>query len=94
MTEANRDWELDEPGSDGEWPAAGSGWTLRQAVIRVAALLLLVSLLGGLFLSLRGIEDILVLIGGLLAAGLVARIAKRRQPPETPYRSQDRPQAR
>ena len=58
------------------------------------ALLLLVSLLGGLFLSLRGIEDILVLIGGLLAAGLVARIAKRRQPPETPYRSQDRPQAR
>lgn len=64
--------------------------TFRQLVIRFVALLLLASFLGGLWVTLRGIEDILVVIGILLAVALVARLAKKQRDAENPYDS-DRP---
>lgn len=64
--------------------------TVRQLVIRFVALLLLASFLGGLWVTLRGIEDILVVIGILLVVALVARLAKKQRDAEKPYDS-DRP---
>lgn len=91
MPDWDRDWEH-EPVLDDEAPIEESPWTLRQVVIRVAALLLLFSFLGGLFLALRGIEDILVVIGVLLVVALVAKILRKQQEAEHPYRSKDRPE--
>ncbi len=91
MSDWDRDWEH-EPLPDDEAPVEESAWTLRQVVIRVAALLLLFSFLGALFLALRGIEDILVVIGVLLAVALVAKILRKQQESEHPYRSKDRPE--
>ncbi len=91
MPDWDHDWEH-EPVFDDEAPVEESAWTLRQVVIRVAALLLLFSFLGALFLALRGIEDILVVIGVLLAVALVAKILRKQQESEHPYRSKDRPE--
>ena len=91
MPDWDRDWEH-EPVLDDEAPVEESAWTLRLVVIRVAALLLLFSFLGALFLALRGIEDILVVIGVLLAVALVAKILRKQQESEHPYRSKDRPE--
>lgn len=91
MNDWERDWE-DEPVYADEDLQDGGSWTLRQTVMRVAALLLLFSFLGALFLALRGIEDILVVIGALLAAAFVARLVRKQQAAEHPYRSEDRPE--
>ena len=97
MNDWGRDWD-DEPVYDDEPDYADddlseeNSWTLRQVVIRVAALLLLFSFLGGLFLALRGIEDILIVIGVLLAVALVAKMLRKQQESERPYQSKDRPE--
>ena len=91
MNDWERDWE-DEPVYADEDSGDEGNWTLRQTVIRVAALLLLFSFLGALFLALRGIEDILVVIGVLLAAALIAKLVRKQQEAERPYRSKDRPE--
>lgn len=91
MSDWDRDWEH-ESVLDDEAPVEEGGWSLRQVVIRVAALVLLFSFLGGLFLALRGIEDILVVIGVLLAVALVAKVLRKQQEAEHPYRSKDRPE--
>ena len=91
MNDWERDWEDEAVYDDEDSDEAGS-WTLGQTVIRVAALLLLFSFLGALFLALRGIEDILVVIGVLLAAALVAKLVRKQQEAEHPYRSKDRPE--
>ena len=91
MNDWDRDWD-DEPVYDDDDIAEEDTWTLRQIVIRVAALVLLFSFLGGLFLALRGIEDILVVIGVLLAVAFVAKMLRKQQESERPYRSKDRPE--
>lgn len=91
MNDWDRDWD-DEPVYDDDDLIEEDTWTLRQIVIRVAALVLLFSFLGGLFLALRGIEDILVVIGVLLAVAFVAKMLRKQQESEHPYRSKDRPE--
>ena len=91
MNDWERDWE-DEAAYEDEHSDEEGSWTLRQTVIRVAALLLLFSFLGALFLSLRGIEDILVVIGVLLAVALVAKLVRKQREAEHRYRSKDRPE--
>ena len=91
MNDWDRDWD-DEPVYDDDDLSEEDRWTLRQIVIRVAALVLLFSFLGGLFLALRGIEDILVVIGVLLAVAFVAKMLRKQQESERPYRSKDRPE--
>jgi len=91
MNDWERDWEGEGVYED-EAPDEERDWTLRQIVIRVAALLLLFSFLGALFLALRGIEDILVVIGVLLAVAFVAKLVRKQQESEHPYRSKDRPE--
>lgn len=91
MNDWERDWE-DEAVYEDEHSDEEGSWTLRQTVIRVAALLLLFSFLGALFLSLRGIEDILVVIGVLLAVALVAKLVRKQREAEHRYRSKDRPE--
>ena len=91
MNDWDRDWD-DEPVYDDDDLTEEDTWTLRQIVIRVAALVLLFSFLGGLFLALRGIEDILVVIGVLLAVAFVAKMLRKQQESERPYQSKDRPE--
>ena len=54
-------------------------------------MLLLLSLLSGIFVVLRGIENIAYVVGILAAAALVGIIAKKQRDAENPYRSHDPP---
>ncbi len=87
------DWEEDTVYDDSDSLESGE-WTPWRTVTRIVALVLLFSLLAGISLALRGIEDILVVIGILLVAALVAKIAKKQRQAENPYRSDDRPDIR
>lgn len=68
-----------------------SRWTIRDFVARGVALLLLFSLLGGLYVTLRGIEHIVVVVVMLALGGIVGVMAKRQRDAENPYRRQDAP---
>ncbi len=83
------DWEEYDPidGSDSPFEPQS---TIRQIVIRVVALVLLASFLGGLYVVFRGIEDILVVIGILLVVAAVASLAKKQRESENPYGSDRR----
>ena len=61
--------------------------TLRQLVVRFVAFLLLLSFLGTLYLSLRGIQDIAIVVAILAGAALIGLIARRQREAENPYRS-------
>lgn len=80
------DWEVDQRFDDREL-APERHATIRQLVIRLVALLLLASFLGSLYVLLRGIEDILAVIGILLAIALLAILVKKQRDAENPYGS-------
>ena len=63
--------------------------TIRKIVVRFVAAALLVSLLGSMFLALRGIQDIGVVVGALLIVAVAAWIAKKQRESERPYRSEE-----
>lgn len=63
--------------------------TLRQLVVRFVAFLLLLSFLGTLYLSLRGIQDIAIVVAILAGAALIGFIARKQREAENPYRSDD-----
>ncbi len=67
----------------------GAQSTLRQLVIRIVAFVLLLSFLGTVYLSLRGVEDIAIVVAILAGVGLIAVIAKKQREAEDPYRSDD-----
>lgn len=76
----------DHPDGEGSPPFTGES-TFRQLAVRWVALVLLFSLLGSWLVALRGIKDVLVVIGLLLAVAGIAAYAKRQQAAENPYRS-------
>ena len=93
--ESKPDWELDAPYQfEDERSFEGSDWTLRQVVIRVAAVLLLLAVVGSFILPLRGIKDILLVIGLLLTIAFVAKLAKEQKRAENPYHSKHRKEIR
>lgn len=61
--------------------------TIRKVVVRFVAAALLFSLLGSMFLALRGIKDIGVVVGALAIVAVAAWIAKKQRESERPYRS-------
>ena len=61
--------------------------TIRQIGVRFVALLLVLSLVGTFYVALRGIEDILVVIGLLLGVAYVASKLRKQREEEYPYRS-------
>lgn len=63
--------------------------TLRQLVVRLVALIILFSLLGSSFLWLRGIENILIVVGILGVVALVGFMVRKQRAAENPYRSDD-----
>ena len=65
--------------------------SIRQLVIRLVASLLLLSFLGTLYLSLRGIQGIVLVIGILAAVAVVASLAKKQRAAENPYATEDPP---
>ena len=83
------DWDEDDTFYETDSPYEPRS-TIRQVVIRLVALVLLVSFLGGLYVVFRGIEDILVVIGILLAVAAVASLAKKQRESENPYESDER----
>ncbi len=89
------DWEDGSPyvrnPHDEGGSAEGSRQTIRQFVIRAVALLLLFSLLGSVFLALRGIRHITLVVGILAVAAILGMIARKQRESEDPYRSDDPP---
>ena len=61
--------------------------TIRKVVVRFVAAALLFSLLGSMFLALRGIKDIGVVVGALAIVAVAAWIAKKQRESERPYSS-------
>lgn len=86
--EDRADRALGRDGGSGE----GSGWTIRQIVIRAGALLLLFSILGGAVRGLRGIDHIELVAAIVGLASLIGLIAKRQRASENPYSSDDSPE--
>ncbi len=82
------DWN-DDPGLEEPYTFGEPRTTIRQLVVRVVALLLLCSFLGSFFLVMRGIEDILVVIGILLGVALVAAMIRKQREQEDPYRTRE-----
>ncbi len=80
------DWEHD-PGVEEPDGLDGSRTTIRQLVVRVVALMLLVSFVGSFYAVLRRIDDILVVIGLLLGVALVASVLRRQREREDPYQT-------
>ncbi|MDE0124691.1 MAG: hypothetical protein OXN97_08965 [Bryobacterales bacterium] len=80
------DWDAYDSFGDTE-PVREPRSTVRQLAIRFVALLLLASFLGSLYVVFRGIQDILVVIGILLAVALFASLLRKQRESENPYSS-------
>lgn len=85
-----REWSASGPDGAGPEPEEPR-WTLRTIAVRSAAAALLLSFLSSLYVTFRGVDHILAVVGLIVLAALVGMLAKRQRDAENPYRSDDFP---